>query len=354
MSEIKFGVIGAGAIAWSSCKGINSNDSGKVIAATDLNSQRLSELCAEFNIENSYDSSDALLANNEIDAVYIAVPNKFHAPIALQALNAGKHVILDKPFAMNYEEAKEVADLAKAKGKMFMVGMNQRYRKDSQKIKSLVNDGVLGDVYHAKAYWFRRQGIPKLGTWFGDKELAGGGALLDIGVHLLDLMLHLIGNFEPISVSGKTYTKFGNRGLGEGGWGKSDKDANIKFDVDDFATAFIRLSNDVTVSLDVSWAIHTENDNKNNVEIFGTEGGAIAYPAKLFRVDPMRENYDVVEKPNADVPLSENRFDNFINSILGTEKPLCTVEESLVVQKILDGIYESCETGKEVFLDKGN
>ena len=351
MSEVRFGIIGAGGIAYSSCNAILNHENGKVVAATDVNEQRLKELCDKFEIPNAYKSTEELLACEDVDAIYIAVPNKFHAPLALQALNAGKDVILDKPFAMNYAEAKEVADLAKAKGKHLMIGMNQRYRKDSQKIKSLIQKGVLGEIYHAKAYWFRREGIPKLGTWFGNKELSGGGCTLDIGVHLLDLMLFLLGNFEPISVSGKTYTKFGNRGLGEGGWGKSDKDPNIVFNVDDFATAFIRLSNDVTVTLDVSWAIHTELENKNNVEVFGEEGGAIAYPAKLFRVDPAREEYDVVEKPRGDILLPDQcRFSNFINTILGKEEPLCKVEEALAVQKILDAIYESCKTGKEVIL----
>jgi len=283
--------------------------------------------------------------------VYIAVPNKFHAPLTIAALQAGKHVILDKPFAMNVAEAEEVVATAKRAGKMFMVGMNQRFRADSQKIQALAAQGVLGDIYHGKAFWFRRSGIPRLGTWFGNKELAGGGALLDIGVHLLDLCLFCMGNFEPVAVTGATYTKFGNRGLGEGGWGKSDRQQGLVFDVDDFAAAMIRMKNGATVSLDVTWACHAEEANRMDVYLYGSEGGARLYPAKLFHSDPLRNDYDVIENPKAPVALAhECRFTNFINSILGSEKPLVTPEQALAVQKILDGIYESARTGREVRL----
>lgn len=351
MSELKFAIIGAGAIAKSGAKAARSHDMTRLVAACDPSEKRVAELCEEFEIPERYSSADELLAKSDADAVYVAVPNRFHAPISLAALEAGKHVILDKPFAMNLGEAQEVAAAAKASGKVFMVGMNQRFREESQKIRSVVEQGVLGEVYHGKAFWFRRSGIPRMGTWFGSKELAGGGALLDIGVHLLDLCLFCMDNFEPVSVSGQTYTKFGNRGLGEGGWGKSDRQDDMVFDVDDFASAFIRMKDGATLSLDVTWACHTEEGNRMDVHLYGTEAGARLYPAKLFRTDPLRSEYDVIESVNAPVKYSHGcRFRNFFNSILGTETPMVTVEEALTVQKILDGIYESSSTGREVVL----
>ena len=347
---IKFGIVGAGAIATSSCKAIQSHGGAEIVGASDLNAERLKELCDEFSIPKSYANSDDLFADTNVEAVYIGVPNKFHAPLAKAALAAGKHVILDKPFALNYAEAKEVADLAEAKGLTLMLGMNQRYRAESQKIRQAVAAGKLGDVYHAKAFWFRRAGIPKLGTWFGNKEIAGGGALLDIGVHLLDLCLFCTDNFEPESVFGKTYTVFGHRGLGEGGWGKSDRRDDVKFDVDDFATAMIRFKNGSTVTLDVSWAAHAEQGNRNDVHLYGTEAGASLYPDKMFRFnDDYASGYEVIEGVGGKPALAHcDRFHNFINAINGDEQPLTSVYQSLQVQRILDAIYESCKTGEVV------
>ena len=292
--SIRFGFLGAGQISHHSAGDVNRHPLGKVVAAQDLHAPRVQELCTAYNIPKAYATADELLADPNVDAVYIAVPNKFHVPLAIQALKAGKHVLLEKPFAMNFAEAKEAADVAKKMGKVLTLGMNQRFERAPQVIKALVDRGDLGEIYHIKAYWMRRSGIPKLGTWFGNKALAGAGALYDIGVHYLDLALYLLGNFEPISVSGATYTKFGHLGLGEGGWGKSDKE-NILFDVDDFATGLIRFANGVTVSLDVSWACHAEEGNRADVQLYGTKGGALAREGRFYHPDPKTGEYIIVQ-----------------------------------------------------------
>ncbi|MDR0534534.1 MAG: Gfo/Idh/MocA family oxidoreductase [Verrucomicrobiales bacterium] len=350
-STINFGLIGAGAISWSAAEAIKKHANGKVLAISDPNAERAREVAGHIKIEKVYADAKELFANPDINAVYIATPNKFHAPLAKQALTAGKHVILEKPFAMNYPEAKQVTDLAAKKKLAFTVGMNQRFNADSQRVRQLVEKKFFGEIYHAKAYWRRRTGIPKLGTWFGNKELAGAGSLYDIGVHMLDLCLYVTGNFEPVSVSGQTYTKFGNRGLGEGGWGNSEK-SNIKFDVDDFASAFIRFANGTTVTLDTSWACHQADANRDNVEIFGTEAGASVRPAKLYRYGKGEfSKYEVLDLDKTPVALAHQcRFHNFINHLLGKEKLVVTPTQALTVQKILDAIAKSSKTGKEVRL----
>lgn len=348
-SPIRFGLIGAGQIAWPSAKSINSHEHATVVAAQDLNPERLASLCRENAIPRSYGESADLFADKEVDAVYIAVPNKFHAPLAKQALEAGKHVILEKPFAFSHAEASEVVAAAEKAGKAFTVGMNQRFTHDSLKIHDLASKGTLGEIYHAKAFWFRRTGIPKLGTWFGKKELAGGGSLYDIGVHFLDLCLFTMGNFDPVSVSGATYTKFGNRGLGEGGWGHSDRE-HTDFDVDDFASALIKFANGATATLDVSWACHAEAGNRNDVHLYGTEAGARCYPAKLFKYGENEREYAVIENPEADLGYTPDRFHNFINHLRGEEELCVKPSEALVVQRILDAIAESSQTGKEITL----
>lgn len=349
-TSINFGLIGAGQIAHPSAKSISGHPRGTVLAAQDLNADRLAELCSAHGIPRSYATADDLFGDDDIDAVYIAVPNKFHAPLARQALEAGKHVILEKPFAFSWAEARDVIDVAEKMKKTFTLGMNMRFREDSQRIRSLVMDGTLGEVYHAKAFWFRRAGIPKLGTWFGKRELSGGGSLYDIGVHLLDLCLFCKGSFDPVSVSGTTYTRFGNRGLGEGSWGHSDRE-HPEFDVDDFATALLRFADGSTVSLDVSWACHAEEANRNDVHLYGSEAGARCFPAKLFRNHPDGGDYEVIESPEAPLICAPDRFHNFINHLVEGEDLLVTSAEALAVQRILDAIAESSASGREIRLD---
>jgi predicted dehydrogenase len=351
LSDVRFGFIGAGAIAHYAADAVLSHPHAKLVAIQDPHLERRQTLQKKHTLEFAHEAVEELLANKSVDAVYIAVPNKFHIPLAIQALEAGKHVILEKPFAMNAVEAEKAIAVAKKAGLVLNVGMNQRFTADSQKIKQLVEEGVLGDIYHAKAVWRRRSGIPKLGTWFGNKEIAGGGALYDIGVHMLDLCLYTINNFEPVSVVGATYTKFGNRGLGEGGWGLSDRAEGL-FDVDDFASAFIRFANGATVTLDTTWACHQAVGNIENVEIFGTEAGATLRPARLFRADPRPPaSYEVLDELKVVLKMPhQERFHNFINHLRGEEELCVTTHQALVVQKILDGIAESNRTGKEVRL----
>ena len=351
MNKVNFGIIGAGKIASYSAEAIKRHPQAGLVAAHDLNQGRLEDLAKDFDIPDTYSTATELFAAPNIDAVYIAIPNKFHAELAIEAMEAGKHVILEKPFAMNAQEAEQVIATSKKTGCVFTLGMNQRFLKDSQKIRSLVDKGQFGEIYYAKAYWYRRSGIPTLGTWFGNKALAGAGAINDIGVHFLDLCLHTIGNFEPVSVSGVTYTKFGDRGLGEGGWGNSDKVETV-FDVDDFASAFIRMKNGATVTLEVSWACHRKENQKMNVEIYGTEAGASLYPAQLYKRNSESGDYEITDAINIEAPLPHcDRFHNFINHLLGTEELVVKPEQALVVQKILDAVSESCRTGQEVLLD---
>ncbi|MDD5677143.1 MAG: Gfo/Idh/MocA family oxidoreductase [Kiritimatiellae bacterium] len=346
---IKVGMIGAGAIADDHCSTINRYSGAAMVAVAEINPERRDALKKKYSIPKAYERWQDLVADPDLDAVVIALPNMLHAPVSLAAIRAGKHVLLDKPFALNYAEARRVVDTARRSRKVLMLGMNQRYLKDQQILKALVERGELGEIYHAKAYWYRRMGAPKFGTWFVNKKLSGGGCMLDIGVHNLDLVLYLIDNWDPVSVSGKVYGKFGHRGIGEGGWGKSDRNAKLKFDVEDFATALIKFKNEATLDLNISWVIHQEQAVRNNVELYGTEAGASLVPLKLFRPAKRAGEYEVVVPQNVKVPrLRENRQFNWLDAILGKDKPLCSMEQSLVVQRILDAIYASSAGGREV------
>jgi predicted dehydrogenase len=348
-NPLRFGVIGAGQIGHVACEEILRHPDARVTAASDLDSARLERLAERFTIGERFLDPEALLTSDSVDAVYIATPNVFHAPLAIAALQNGKHVLLEKPFAMNAAEADRVVHAARESGRVFTVGMNQRFRADVQRVRALVASGSLGNVYHAKAYWLRRTGIPKLGTWFGKKSLAGGGALLDIGVHMLDLALHVTDNFRPISVSGHVQTVFGQRGLGEGGWGYSDATEN-GFDVEDTASALIKLENGATLALEVSWAAHQAENTRWNLELFGSDAGASCYPATLYRSGHDGDYVVQQELKGALRYPHASRFANFVNAILGREELCVTAEQALIVQRVIDAVYESSATGREVSL----
>ena len=352
-AELRFGVLGAGQISRLACQEINRHPLARVIAASDPHPERLAELAVGLGGLRTFNDNQRLLAEPDIDAVFIATPNAFHAPLALAALAAGKHVVVEKPFAINAIEAAAVVEQARRSGKLLSVGMNQRFRPESQRVRELVRTGKLGRVYHAKAFWLRRAGIPKLGTWFGKKSLAGGGALYDIGVHLLDLALFVMDRFEPVSVSGQTYSNFGQRGIGEGGWGLSER-SHADFDVDDGATALVRFADGATLTLDVSWAIHQKEPDHMNVVVHGTEAGAGCYPGELYQFGAEPGSYQT--STLAETPLlypHANRFHNFIGAVQGTEGLCVLPEQALAVQRILDAIYESSRLGREVMLSHG-
>lgn len=343
---VRFGFIGAGQIAHHSAGIVNQHARGRVTAVQDTDTARAKLLAEKHKIPAVHADAAGLFADPEVDAVYIAVPNKFHAPLVLAAFEAGKHVLIEKPLAMNAVEGAAMIEAARRADRILLVGMNQRYIAPSQTIRAAVAAGEAGEVYHAKAYWWRRSGIPKIGTWFTNRDLAGAGACNDIGVHALDACLFLIDNFDPVTVSGATYAKFGPRGLGEGGWGHSDR-LHTEFDVDDFATALIRMRDGTTVTLEAVWAAHGADEQKFGVDIYGTEAG--------FSLDPLEfrhagdEGYLVERDFTRPLALPHcDRFHNLINHLCEGEELLVKPEQALVVQKILDAINESARTGREV------
>ena len=357
---IKTGIIGAGMIAPSGIEGFQNSGIAEVLAVADQHRGRAEQRAKEYNIPRIYGSAEELLADKDLEVVYIALPNKFHVSVSLAALEKGKHVICEKPMAMNLAEGQKVAAALKGKKLKFMIGQNQRFAADSQKIKYLAEQGYFGELYHAKAYWRRRNGAPKQGTWFGSQELAGGGCILDIGVHMLDLSLYIMDNFEAESVSGASYSKLAHHGIGFGGWGMSDNE-NLPFDVDDLSCALIKLKGGATVALDVSWASHSEHDDCHNVDFYGSEAGGQCYPAKVFTFDKvLRSNVNVELKGGATqessfvgLPLRYphcDRFAHFVRAVCGEEELCVKLEESLQVQRILDAIKESAQTGREVRL----
>ena len=349
MRELRVGLVGAGAISRLTAREFAANQRVSLCAVADLNEDRAGQLAAEFGIPVTHTDASALFETPDIEAVYIGVPNRLHGEFAEAALHAGKHVLLDKPFAFDTAQAERVAAIARNADRVFMLGMNQRFTPQIQRARAMVASGALGEVYHAKAFWRRRSGIPRIGSWFTNKAESGGGALLDIGVHMLDATLYALADFDVATVSGAAFTRMGNRGLGDGRWGRSER-VHDTFDVDDFTTALIRLRGGAVITLEAAWALHQPAANDMGVVLFGEDAGFDAHGDTVYRYGDKRGEYVITQNPAIEVTdfPGQNRVDHFVNAVLDESCCAVTIDEALMVQRVLDAIYESSVTGREV------
>jgi predicted dehydrogenase len=339
-------VIGAGAIGQDHLASFKLHPAARVVALAEVSPARGREAAERFGVPELVTDYKELLGRADIDVVSVALPNYLHVRVALDALRAGKHVMLDKPMATNARDGAKLVAEARKRGVLFMVGQNFRFNIETQTAKQVVAAGALGDVYHAKTSWSRRAGIPRIGSWFTQKRFAGGGCTYDIGVHALDRCLYLLGDFEAAAVSGQTFAKFGPRGLGNSSWGKSEIDPKAKFDVDDLSIALIKMRSGRTVLLEASWAAHGPLVDVNSTQLFGTEAGLSLPPVRLFK--QVNNGYSTEEVAPLPPLVNPNRMVHFIDCLLGKAKPFVKPSESLAVQKILDAIYVSAATGREV------
>jgi predicted dehydrogenase len=272
---LRVGVIGLG---WAGQRHVAAYDrvpGAQLVAVAGLEEAVRSELAAEYGIENEVARWEDLIDLDGLDAVSVAVPTFLHAPIALAALQRGMHVLCEKPIARTASEADSMVQAARAADRVLDVAFNHRQRGDIQKLKAVIDAGRLGKPYYAKAWWLRRTGIPTLGSWFTRAELAGGGPLVDIGVHLLDYSLFLLGNPEVQAVSASTYDLLASAGFGSNpDSGKTGATEAKTFDVEDLATVFMRLDDGGTLLVEASWAAHRREGDEFGITLYGTAGGA--------------------------------------------------------------------------------
>ncbi len=347
--KLRCAVIGTGAIGMDHLNSLSLCRRAALVAIAENNPQRAKAAADHYHLTRSYTDYREVLEQPDIDAVTIAVPNNLHCQVAIQALQARKHVMLEKPMAMNAKEAARIVETAKKMKRTLMVGQHFRFNRHVQLTRQLISRGELGEVYHGRGFWLRRSGIPRIGSWFTQKNLSGGGCLLDIGVHFLDAALHLMNEFDAVGVSGQTYSKFGPRGVGETNYGKSEIAAGRPFDVEDYSLALIKLKSGRTVLIESSWAANLPGDAAEfGVDLLGTNAGMSLFPARLFRHGP--QGYETIHWGETKLPYPEDRLHHFVDCVLDGRKTLIPMEESLKVQKILDAIYLSSQTGKEVRL----
>lgn len=350
--KVKIGIIGAGNIGGVHMKEFSKLAGDCVITSVyDAYAPMAESRANEFGIATVAKSFEELINSKDVDAVIIGVPNQFHAPLAIQALKANKHVLLEKPMGISADAAREIYSASRISDKVLMVSHQMRFQSVAQQIKDQVVAGELGRIYTAKTGWFRRKGIPGWGTWFTRMDQSGGGPLIDIGVHMLDLALYLMGNPKPVSVYGATYAEFGPRRKGIGTWGTPNWDGI--YDVEDLATALIKMEDGSTLSLEVSWAVHMDTDNTPFIHLMGTEGGA-AYRGNKGKLLTEKFNRPIeteLSKPENDEGERVRLSRHFLQCVIEGKQPISSALTGLTNNLVLDAIYESSKSGNEVKLN---
>jgi len=342
--KLKVGIIGSGGIGqgvhlpgWQRLKG----DGVEVVAVCDINKSVGQEAARKFDVPKVYTDYRQMLREQQLDIVDVCTPNAFHKGPTVAALQAGAHVIVEKPMAMTVAECKAMNAAAKSARRKLMVAQNARFETSSQAMRKFVDSGGLGEVYYARASALRRRGIPGWGV-FTNKALQGGGPMIDIGVHILDLTLWLMGFPEPAYVSGVTYTKIGTR-KGVGGMGDWDPKT---YTVEDLASGLVRMKNGASILIEASFALNVPQDEFRTM-VCGTKGGLCSSPLTFIE-----ENYDNILNATpqflGQVQSHAEELRCFVEAIRKDLPSPVPGEQALITQKILTGIYESAEKGREV------
>ncbi|MGB0991111.1 MAG: Gfo/Idh/MocA family protein [Akkermansiaceae bacterium] len=358
--KTKLAIIGAGGMLQYHAAGFREAG-GEIVAIADIAPGAAAAAAKEWDVPQSYESVEEMLEQSGADAVSIIAPNKFHKPLAIQCLNAGKHVFCEKPPALNAAEVEEMIAAADKAGKHLMFNFNNRARPESYAMMDYVNDGTVGKINSAQAQWIRRTGIPGFGGWFTNKELSGGGPLIDL-LHMIDLALHFMGYPEPTHVMGQTFTDFIDNKDFKGPWGIPDRADGIT-DVEAAAHGFVTFASGQTLSLRTSWAEMNQRESAAVVFQGSKAGGKVE---RLFNIDGLdetsfdtcelytQENGNPVDRKVTLMPCEDmgriRSASNFVLAIDGKEPPLNTPDQALKLMKIIDAVFLSAETGKPVSL----
>jgi len=349
MGKTRVGVIGAGSISVQHLNSYRNHPEVQLYAICDLREERAREKAEKYGAGKVYTDYRELLADPIVEAVSICTWNNTHAEIAIAALKAGKHVLVEKPLCQTVEQALRVQEAVQRSGKVLQVGFVRRYASNTDILKRFIDNGDFGEIYYAKASCIRRLGNP--GGWFSDRERSGGGPLIDLGVHVIDLCWYLMGRPKVKSVSGNTYRKLGNRSHIRNLSYYKSSDYDVKNDVEDLANALIRFDNGASLMVDCSFTLHARKDELS-IRIYGDRGGAEIEP-ELFIVtekhDTILNVQPQVDKLSFDFAQGfQNEINYFIDCCRNGREPISPVEDGLEIMKILCAVYESAEKGCEI------
>lgn len=355
---LKIGIIGCGGIAFGKhLPALAKIEEVELVAFCDIIESQAGKASEEYGVEGSkvYTDYKELLKDEDIDVIHVLTPNSSHAEISIASMEAGKHVMCEKPMAKTADEAHAMVEAMQRTGKKLTIGYQNRFRPDSQYLKTISENGDLGEVYNAKAHAIRRRAVPTWGV-FLDEEAQGGGPLIDIGTHALDLTLWMMDNYKPKYVVGNAYHKLSQTENAANAWGPWDPK---EFTVEDSAFGFIVMENGATIYLEASWALNSLDVREAQTTLHGTKAGADMKNGLVINGEKHGHTYeqhinmemggvdfyDGSQSSPADVEAR-----TWIQSILDNTEPVVKPQEALIVTEILEAIYESAKTGEPVFL----
>jgi len=341
---IKIGVVGTGGIADFHLRGYQSVKDVELVACCDVQEDRVKAFAEKYGFKRHYNDYRKMLAIEDLDGISICTPNYAHKEPAIIALKRDINVLCEKPIAMNAKEAKAMVEAAQKSKGLLTIGQHFRFDPKNQALKRMVEAGDLGTVYYGRSHSTRRVGIPGWGA-FHIKEKSAGGPMIDIGVHALDLTLWLMGFPGIESVSGQTYTKFGNTKEQYHTWGKLDPKT---YTVEDFACGMARLRNGASLLIESAWATHTEKESFLQI-VLGDKGGLTAYPHKAYTVRN-GNHIDIEFREIPEVQPHEEEVIWFVDCIRGEKEIVVHAEEAYQTMQLIDAVYRSAETGKEVIV----
>lgn len=347
--KLKVGLIGLGGIANLHAEGWKQSEHAELVAGCDVNPAVFERWENQHGLKILTTEVEELIQNPELDIIDICSPNNFHARQTIAALNAGKHVLCEKPLAPTVEEIRQMIAARDQAGKLLMTGHHFRFSGTARALKAEIDAGDLGDIYHARAWWLRRSGAPIRPT-FIYKEQAYAGVGIDLGVHVIDLVLWFMGNPQPVAVSGVARTELA---LQDGAFSQWGGDIPKGFDVDEFSTAFVRFENGASLIIEVSWLLHHGTDDDDvQTWLYGKKAGAHWPKCEIYETNNTRkQQYNRTLKITKEKhrPHHQEIIDFAQAVAIGGPSPVPS-EQSLQVQLILEALYKSAETGREVII----
>ncbi|NYF15425.1 putative dehydrogenase [Microbacterium sp. AK009] len=355
-APLRVGIVGTGYAGTTAGEAYRAIPGVEVVAVAGKEADRLAALSAAWGVEDVYPDWESIVARDDIDVVSVATPNALHDVISIAALRSGKHVFCEKPLAITAAAARAMVAAATENDRVLEVAFNHRRRADVQWAHRYLEETGVGPIYHARASWKRRSGIPGLTSWFTSRDLAGGGALIDLGPHVIDSLLYLIGEPRVVAVSAVAHGE-----LGRAGYGAMDNREQMagsgRFEVEDLVSALLRLENGASVALEISWAGHTADDEDISIELLGIDGGLRLFVPRYKPQDTLwvyrhEAGAPVTLRPDVTVAGGEHSLviTEFVDVVRSGDWTGHHGEFALHRTEIIDACYRSAAEGKEVTL----